>query len=146
MNSDISHNPSCVFYDYELKKLSSLFREGNKIFRNIEKRAERRQTVQISKSLFDYVERCRVLDICPQEFYDFRCGDYRICIYRYKKRFSILCVGFEYIQRYYLRKNYEGLGNLYYEFATLKEVIPYYYSVVYYFLDVVLKINELPLC
>ncbi|AXH76317.1 MAG: hypothetical protein [Microviridae sp.] len=145
MNSDISHDSSCVYYDFELKKLTSLFRDVNKILRNIEKRAERRQTVQLSSSLFDYVERCRHLDLVPQDFYDFRCGDYRVCIYRYKKKFSVLCVGFEYFNRYFLRKDYSSLGSLYFEFDTLKEVIPYFYSVVFYFLDSVLKINALPL-
>ena len=145
MNSDINHDSKCVFYDFELKKLTSLFREVNKVLRSIEKRAERRQTVQISSSLFDYVERCRNLDSVPQDFYDFRCGDDRVCIYKFEKQFCVLTVGFEYFNKYFLRKDFNSCGFLYFGFDTLKECIPYFYSVVFYYLDEVKKINALPL-
>ena len=119
MNSDISHDSDCVFYDSELKRLRSAFADADKILKGIAKRAERRQTVQISKSLFDYVESSKELRVAPQKFYDFRFGDVRICPFVYKSRFSVLVVGYSLDSPETLVRDYQGAGELHYRFDSL---------------------------
>ena len=144
-NSDISHFSDCVYYDSELRRLSKLFDEQYKIFKNIKKRAERRQTIQISKSLFDYVEKSRTRFTCPQTFYDFKYDDYRVCIYFYSGKYSILCIGFDFRDGNFRSLDWFGKGKLYGEFKNLSDSLALYCNAVDYLLNRVLRYKELPL-
>lgn len=124
---------ACVYYDYELVQLRKDFTELYKIFKRIEKRAERRQTVQISKSLFDYYDRKSDLKVCPQKYYDFRYGEYRICLYKFYSKISILCVGFQYPYQFKRDCPYKGCGFLYGEYDTYVSALPLFSEIVYWF-------------
>lgn len=139
MNSDLMHDSDCVFYDAELKRLRKLFKDTYDIFKSIEKRAERRQTVQISKSLFDFAERKQLMKVCPQQYYDFRMNEFRVSVYMYKGRYHVLTVGFSYYPSALSIEQLEGVGHLYYGNVYLKSVIPRFREIVEYFVDRYIK-------
>lgn len=120
----------CVFYDAELRSLRRHFYEIYKEFKDIEKRAARRQTVQISKSFFDYYDRKKDLKVCPQKYYDFRMDCYRICIFLFHSKYSVLCVGFDYDNRIHRFGEFDGAGKLYGCFNTWEEAIPLFREIV----------------
>ena len=122
MNDGVTWYSDCVYYDAELRKLRSLFKETDKVFKDISKRAERRQTVQCSKSLFDYYERKADFKVCPQKYFDFRMDEYRICMFLYKGFYSVLCVGFAPLQAEIMeRKDFVGAGCLFGKFKSWKD-------------------------
>lgn len=84
---------NCVYYDDELKELDSAVKVLSSVFKRIHKRAERRQTQQLSKSVFDYWERRTYSDKMPQFFYDFRYDPFRVCVYRKSGNLFVLVVG-----------------------------------------------------
>ena len=135
MNSDLGHASDCIFYDSELKSLKAHFKECATILKNIDKRAERRQTVQISKSLFDYAERGKDLKVQPQKYYDFVMDNYRICVFKYKGKYSILCVGFDYEMDYLRDCDFYGAGRLFFETDLLESAVVYFRRVVSYFVN-----------
>lgn len=130
--NDISHASDCVYYDSELKQLRRSFDEIYKVFKRIEKRASRAQTIQISKSVFDWYSRKADLKVCPQKYYDFRFGEYRICLYVYHSKFSILCLGF---QPPFPRRDeyFPSSGTLYGEFDNYRQALPLLSEILYYF-------------
>ena len=123
--------PDCVFYDYELRQLRRSFLEIYKTFKNIEKRADRAQTVQISKSLFDYYNRKSDMKACPQKYYDLRNGDVRICLFAYQGRYSVLVSGFKWDSRRERLSDYSGDGILYGSYATPYEAVPLFHEIVF---------------
>ena len=123
MNSDISHASDCVFYDAELKRLRLAFKEADTVLKDIAKRAERRQTVQISKSLFDYSERSRDFRVVPQKYFDFRLDNFRVCLFVYKGKLSVLCVGFELPFPSHRVDDFVGSGNLYYRLSSFNTAV-----------------------
>ena len=135
MDSDISHASDCVFYDAELKKLRLAFKDADKILKDISKRAERRQTVQISKSLFDYSERSRDFRVVPQKYFDFRLDNYRICLFVYKGKISVLCVGFELPFPADRVDDFVGSGSLYYRLNSFNSAVKKFRQAVKWFLD-----------
>ncbi len=143
MDSDVGHAIDCVYYDSELKDLKASFKEAYSILKRIDKRAERRQTVQVSKSLFDYVEKQGMLRAVPSEFFDFKYNDTRICIYRFKKSYAILVIGFDWSTTEYelWRSDYFGVGHLYGYFKTPKDAMPAYLKCVHYFLHEVMFLD-----
>lgn len=135
MNSDISHASDCVFYDSELRSFRRSFDECYKILKDIQKRAERRQTVQISRSLFDYSERKTDFKCNPMKYFDFRMDDVRICLYFYKGFYSVLCLGFTY-DKFFLRDDgFVGAGELYYKEKNIDSCIPHFRKVLLFFVQ-----------
>ncbi len=132
-NSDVSHASDCIFYDSELKELQKSFKSAYEILRQISKRAERRDTIQMSKSLFDYVERKRTRTSDPAQFFNFVFDDYRCCIYRYRKLYRILCLGFE--CPFFARPipEWTGAGNMYGSWLDISDDLVTYFgdTVVY---------------
>lgn len=134
MYDDNNRPVDCVYYDYELKALHKAFDSLYKIFKRIEKRADRRQTVQISKSLFDYYDRKSDLKVVPQKYFDFRYGEYRICLFRYRNKVSVLTVGFSWPECPSRVIDYSGVGNLYGEFDVVNiDCLNMFQSCVYWF-------------
>ena len=144
-NSDIEHASDCIFYDTEIKELRKKFKESYEILKAIEKRCDRRQTVQISKSLFDYVERSKTFRAVPQSFFCFISRDVKICIYRYRQYYSVLVVGFDYNDLDKCFNDYIGVGKLYGNFKSVDECVPLYYKIVAYYLHNVVKFDMLDL-
>ena len=64
----------CIFFDFELKKLSRSFDEIYEILKGIRKRVARKETVKIAKSTFDYARRVDELNVSPQSLYCFKCN------------------------------------------------------------------------
>ena len=135
MDSDFNHPSDCVFYDSELRQLRAAFKSCSDIFKKIDKRASRAQTIQINRSLFDYSERKKDMKVIPQKYYDFRFDNYRICIYFYKGRYSILCVGFDWIHDYLRVCDFSGAGHLYCEGSSLDSMTLAFRRCVEYFLN-----------
>ena len=121
----------CVYYDSELRQLRRSFDECRKIFSDIEKRAQRRQTVQCSKSLFDYYERKQDFKVCPQKYFDFRMDSFRICMFIYKGFYSVLCTGFTPLNGEIMeRKEFVGAGRLFGKFRTWSDCEPLFRMLV----------------
>lgn len=121
----VPFDPECVYYDIDLKSLSKAFDDMSKAFKLIKKRAERAQTQRVDKSYFDYVSKRQALDVVPQTFYDFRIDDVRICIYRYKKDYFILCVNCDFPWLSTL-DGYKGVGLLKGFYKTWQDAVPDY--------------------
>lgn len=133
MDSDIQHVSDCVFYDSELSALKKSFRDAYKILKDIDKRADRRQTVQISKSLFDYSEKRKDLAKMPNYFYSFNFLDYKIAIFRYQKKYHVLTNGFTWSSDYVSRCEWLFDGHLYLDFDTVQDCIKPFLDCVAYF-------------
>lgn len=127
MNSDIGHLENTVYYDSELKALDRAFKDCYEIFKQIRKRSERRETVQISKSLFDYVERKKFINSDPSLFFDLHFDDYRCCIYYWRKKYRILCLGFESPDFNMSLPEWKSTGNLYGSWSSLCDELYYFY-------------------
>lgn len=61
----------CCFYDRELKTLDRDFNSLYETFRRIKKRVERKDTVKVSKSVFDWANKVDLENTCPQNIYQF---------------------------------------------------------------------------
>lgn len=121
--------PECVYYDTDMKELSEAFDTALKVFRNIRRRADRRESVRVSKSFFDYVTKASALDVTPEIFYDFRLDNLRVKIYRYRAMYGVLCVDCDYPAGK-LNTAYTGVGNFYGNFRSYKEAIPLFKDIV----------------
>lgn len=142
-NSDISHFDDCIYYDSELRELNRYFKEANDILKRISKRAERRQTTQISKSLFDYVDIKKHVFKVPQTLYDFVYDSVRVCIYFYRGRYSVLVVGFEYPSDFRSDAKLFDYAKLYGSYKTLDECKPFYLKILFYCLNNICRIGDL---
>ena len=135
MNSDLEHFSDCVFYDAELRQLRKSFKDADDILKHIVKRAERRQTVQISKSLFQFVERKNTMKVAPQEYFDFRMDEYRISIYMYKGSYHVQTLGFSYYPDTLSFEQLAGPSHLYYGAKYLKDLVPRFREIVLWFIE-----------
>ena len=135
LDSDVQRLSECYYYDFDLKELSENFDNLYKIFKRIRKRAERRQTIQISKSIFDYYSKKDDLKRIPQKYFDFRHGDIRVCLYKYRNSFSVVCVGFDYPYESRREDYYIGVGTPYGSFATYDLAVPLFEQIVKWYLD-----------
>lgn len=61
----------CCFYDRELKTLDRDFNSLFETFKRIKKRVERKETVKVSKSVFDWANKVDLENTCPQNLYQF---------------------------------------------------------------------------
>lgn len=68
----------CVYYDRDLKKLDRCFNECFEVFKSIKKRVERKETVKVAKSVFDFYNRQEMVTHNPQSVYNFH--DDVVCI------------------------------------------------------------------
>lgn len=127
----IPFDPECVYYDSDLKKLSKAFDDLSKAFKVIRKRAERRQSQRIDKSYFDYVSKRQALDVVPQVYFDFVCNSVRVCIYRYRRHYGVLCIECDYPFES-IQQDYHGVGKLYGCFDSWQSSIPLFVKVVQY--------------
>lgn len=93
-----------IFYDTDFKEIRSSVKHLSDVLKNIELRMSRSESLQISKSVFDYEEQKEFYIHYPHMYYDFRYGDVRICIGRkkYKKNneYFVNCCGFTPDSRY----------------------------------------------
>lgn len=69
-----------LFYDSDMKRIHLIAKELFDLVKNMQNRYVHKESTQIAKSVFNYVERKDMLYTNPQCFYDFRFGDSRICI------------------------------------------------------------------
>lgn len=153
MNSDVMHESDCVYYDKELRILSRNFKECYNILKDIEKRADRKETVQISKSLFDYVELSKAVEKFPQIKYDFKFDDVRVYISKINNCFVVNVVGFQYFPQNVLfdvtmpeswhyeiwcRESYDSK-------SLLKDAVDVYLHAINYFLYQIKHIDMLDL-
>lgn len=72
---------SCVYYDKDLKRLEDLFEETNEIFKDISTRFARKDTLEISTSIFKYMEKSVLKCKEPRPFYQYVCDDIEIYIF-----------------------------------------------------------------
>lgn len=83
-----------IYYDSDIKKLKRCFDDIKSTFDTMFKRYERRETVKIARSVFDYQVRTDALNTNPEYFYRFRDDDVVIQVERSKKEgFLLVCVG-----------------------------------------------------
>lgn len=61
----------CCFYDRELKTLDRDFNSLYETFKRIKKRVERKESVKVSKSVFDWANKVDLENTCPQNLYQF---------------------------------------------------------------------------
>lgn len=82
-----------IYFDADMAKLRTLFTDLRNVFKTIEKRWLRHDTVQIATSVFNYCETKRLSKTMPYLMYDFRLADTRICVVRFSKDYYVSVVG-----------------------------------------------------
>lgn len=82
-----------IFYDADIKKLKRCFDDVKSTFDIMFKRYERKETVKIARSVFDYQVRQDALNTNPEYFYRFRDDDTVIQVERNKAGFLLVCIG-----------------------------------------------------
>lgn len=123
-----------VYYDEDFHQLKNLFKKVTDLFKQIEARHNRFETVQIAKSVFDYCSKRDLTLQYPQEMYDFRFGDSRICIARRKDEhrkdfYTVTCLGWRPSFRHNPFMNDYG----YYHSETLDGVFSHFVDIVHDF-------------
>lgn len=74
-----------IFYDKDFEEIRRTVKKLADTMKAIQLRIDRHETLQISRSVFDYVTQKEMYLHNPYMFYDFRCADTRICIGRIYK-------------------------------------------------------------
>lgn len=69
-----------IFYDSDLKLIRKYVKRLSDLLNSMLLRMERRDTLQVAKSVFDYVSQKEMYFTYPHLYYDCRFGDWRICI------------------------------------------------------------------
>ena len=69
-----------VYYDSDLERIRRLSNDLQNVLNEMTLRFDRHDTLQIAKSVFDYVTQREMYNFYPHMYYDFRFGDSRICI------------------------------------------------------------------
>lgn len=112
-----------VYYDDDLRALRSQFKKLQSILDAISKRFERHETIQIAKSVFDYVTSKEMALEYPHTRYCMACGDVKIFIKKIKvknsRRYCVCCLG--YLPNYRHNQYRNDFG--YYDFESLEEAI-----------------------
>lgn len=92
---NFNEKKSCIYYDADMALLRKQFKDLRNTFDAIEKRYIRHETVQLAKSIFDYCSQKDEYFQFPQHYYDYRSGDVRICIARYRHEYYIKVFGWK---------------------------------------------------
>lgn len=74
MDSDFFQTHSdleCVFYDRDIKKLSRAFDDVYDVFKSIRKRVERKDTMKVARSTFDFYNRQEEVTRHPHNVFHF---------------------------------------------------------------------------
>lgn len=80
-NKNNKFNSTCVYYDKDLKSLSKCFEVMSGIFSDIESRFARKDTLEISTSVFNYMEKQVLKCKDPHPFYRFCLDEVEIFIF-----------------------------------------------------------------
>lgn len=119
-----------IFYDTDLAKLRKGIKELNEIVKTMELRINRHDTLQIAKSIFDYESQKNMYYHYPHMYYDFRCGDVRICIARkkYKKddEYFVNVCGFNPNGKFNEWIGHYGYG----QFESLEDTLGLFYEII----------------
>lgn len=103
-----------IFYDSDFAEIRGLVKKLSDLLKIMEMRIDRRETLQIAKSIFDYESQKEMYFHYPQMYYDFRFGDVRICIGRKKYKntdeYFVNCCGFTPNERFNSTIGHYGYG------------------------------------
>lgn len=69
-----------IFYDSDFVEVRRLVKELSDVLKVMTLRFDRHDTLQIARSVFDYVSQKEMYHVYPHMYYDCRFGDWRICI------------------------------------------------------------------
>lgn len=124
-----------VYYDEDLRELRKTVKHLKDVMDLMEKRYYRHETIQISKSVFDYVTAKEMSIQYPQQLYNFQVGDYRIAIKRVflqnrkDSRYTCVCLGFVPDWRFNQYRNEYG----YFLEEKLEDCVKCYVDIVHSF-------------
>ena len=82
-------NPRFLFYDYELVDCYNAVKNLYDVFKRVHKRFERRETLTLSKSVCDFIQLQKDVDLYPYVLYDFKCHSSRVCIFQKSKKYYV---------------------------------------------------------
>ena len=122
-----------IFYDSDIKVLKRNFDEMKRLFDTMFKRYERKETVKIARSVFDYQVREDALNTNPEYFYRFRDDDTVIQVEHSKDGFVLVCIGSSFDMHFVLdiKRNDSRLlpdGSIL--FDSLRDAVGAYHMVV----------------
>lgn len=104
-----------IFYDSDMAEIRSLVKKLNDVIKTMCLRIDRHDTLQIARSVFDYESQKDMYFHYPHMYYDFRCGDTRICIgrktYKNKDEYFVNCCGFNPNYRFNKYVSHFGYGS-----------------------------------
>lgn len=69
-----------IFYDSDFERVRKCAKELLTTLDEISHRLDRHDTLQVARSVFDYVSQKEMYHVYPHLYYDLRFGDWRICI------------------------------------------------------------------
>lgn len=125
-----------IFFDTEFQKVFKVFKELSDVINSIESRIRRKESLVVSDSKFQYIDRKKERHLVPESHFCFVDEEEEIKIIRIKK--------FYYISSTFKGsrlKNWRGVPRLYGEYDLLyKAIEDYHYTVKEYILR---KYNEL---
>lgn len=120
-----------IFYDTDIKHIRVLVKELSDTLKAMELRMERHDTLQVAKSVFDYVSQKEMYFVYPYLYYDFRFGDWRVCIACYREhkahRYYICVSGTTPPSRFNAYITDLGYG----DFETLEEAITLFSEIIH---------------
>lgn len=119
-----------VYYDDDLRALNTQFKKCLDILKAITHRYERHETIQIAKSVFDYVTQKEMSLEYPHTRYCFACGDVKIFVKKlhlHNSRFyTVVSLGWLPHSRFNEYRNDHG----YYLSETLESILTHYVDIV----------------
>lgn len=128
--------PSTLFYDWELEKSFADVKRLYDTFKRAKKRFERKETIQISKSMCDYIQKCKDVELNPYILYKFDFGSDRICLCQERKIYYVYVSVSDlsiYKQKF---SDCFKFGNFFGGYDTLSSAITLYAEMVmFYFSD-----------
>lgn len=120
----------CVIFDKDLKTLYRLVDTLYRFTSDMKNRFQHKETTLVAKSVFDYALKRDLYLTTPQVFYDFRYHDTRIFLFRTKKTYHVMSLGFKPSD-----KHRQFSVDVYGTYSRLSPAIVEFISIVQEFLD-----------
>lgn len=128
-----------IFYDEDFATVRRISKELEKVLKEMEKRFERHETLNIARSVFDYATQKEMYTIYPYMYYDFRVADTRICIGCNRKKkdkiYFVSVVGFKPDPRFNKYISEYGWGAE----ESIEKALRLFYEIIYDFSSTMLE-------
>lgn len=127
---DVLSKTHCLIYDVELDSLYASAKNMYDILKLAKERFLRKDSINISKSVCEYMQKIKDLEDYPYSLYTFLHRNVKICIIQKKKRFHVFAIGADFFNVF--QKDFYQ-PDLYGDFDNLSDCIELYDEFVRWF-------------